>query len=257
MSLNKILKNRGLMSQEEYGELVNSKTFISTGYKNLDELIHPITADCPAGGGIPTGCITEIYGLSATGKSRFVKDICMREDVRALYIDTENSLAADEYNFMKDRCDVISENLIENIWGITDDCITEGLYNLIVVDSLAACTTQAEIDDDNSVSMSSNLAKAKITSVWLRKMLGKLRGTDTAFVFVNHKKISPGTVKSITTPGGTSVTFYSSLRLDFLAPNSKCKGSVQEVKVKLAKTRFSQKNGEVSIKIDLEPNKGE
>lgn len=255
MSLDKILKARGLVTMDEYAAMVNRKTFISTGYPELDELIHPITEDCPNGGGLPTGCITEIFGLSATGKSRFIKDICMRDDVKALYIDTENSLAADELNYLLKHCDVISENLLENIWGITDDVLDEHLYNLIVVDSLAACTTNAEIDEDNNVSMASNMSKAKLASVWLRKMISKLRGSDTAFVFVNHKKISPGFVKQVITPGGEAVKFYSSLRLDFTAPSSKLSGSTQGVEVKIAKSRFSEKNSKVGIKINLDPMK--
>lgn len=255
MSLDKILKSRGLITLSEYGDLINNKTYISTGYPELDEAIHPITEDCPSGGGIPTGCITEIFGAPASGKSRFVKDICMRDDIKALYIDTENSLAADEYNILSQHCDVISENLLESIWGVTEDCIAEGLYNLIVVDSLAACTTNAEIDDDNNISMATNMSKAKLSSVWLRKMLNTIRGTDTAFVFVNHKKISPGVVKSVVTPGGEAVKFYSSLRLDFSSPNSKLKGDVQGVEVKIVKSRFSQKNQKVPIKINLNPEK--
>lgn len=255
MSLDKILKSRGLISLEEYGNLINRKSYISTGYPELDEAIHPVTEDCPLGGGIPTGCITEIFGAPASGKSRFVKDICLRPEIRALYIDTENSLAADEYNHLSKNCDVISENLLENIWGVTADCIDEGLYDLIVVDSLAACTTSAEVDDDNSISMATNMSKAKLSSVWLRKMLSAIRGTDVAFVFVNHKKISPGVVKTVVTPGGEAVKFYSSLRLDFCAPSNKLKGDTQGVEVKIAKSRFSQKNQKVPIKINLNPEK--
>lgn len=257
MSLNKILKARGLVSMEEYAAMVNRKTFISTGYPDLDEAIHPVTEDCPTGGGIPTGCITEIFGMSATGKSRFIKDICLRPDIRALYIDTENSLAADELNYMLEHCDVISENLLENIWGITDDVLDENMYDIIVVDSLAACTTNAEIDEDNNVSMSSNMSKAKLTSVWLRKMIAKLRTSNTAFVFINHKKISPGVVKAVVTPGGEAVKFYSSLRLDFVAPTSKLKGSTQGVEVKIAKSRFSEKNTKINIKLQLDSMKDE
>lgn len=239
----------------EYAALVNRKGFISTGYPELDEQIHPVTEECPNGGGIPTGCITEIFGLSATGKSRFIKDICMRPELRALYIDTENSLAADELNYMLEHCDVISENLLENIWGVTDDVLDENLYDIIVVDSLAACTTNAEIDEDNGVSMSSNMSKAKLTSVWLRKMIAKLRQSNTAFVFVNHKKITPGIVKAVVTPGGEAVKFYSSLRLDFSAPSSKLKGTTQGVEVKIAKSRFSEKNAKVNVKMNLDPMK--
>ena len=85
MSLNTILKQRGLMSQKDYDAMMQNQSFISTGFPEIDEII------CPEGGGFPRGCLSEICGMSRCGKSRFVRDICMRPEVKALYIDTENS----------------------------------------------------------------------------------------------------------------------------------------------------------------------
>ncbi|MDO5452080.1 MAG: hypothetical protein Q4F56_03260, partial [Candidatus Saccharibacteria bacterium] len=97
MSLNEILKQRGLMSLDDYDKIMQNQSFISTGYKEIDELI------CPDGGGFPRGCLSEICGMSRCGKSRFMRDICLRPDVKALYIDTENALSTKEYNWMKDH----------------------------------------------------------------------------------------------------------------------------------------------------------
>lgn len=233
------------MSLAEYADMINSRTFISTNYPELDRLI---------GGGIPVNCITEVFGLPAVGKSRFVKDICIKN--HALYIDTENSLPADEYNFLtSNNVDVISENTIETIWGIVNDAIdiTDNPYKLIVIDSLAATVTTSEIAQDTDINMSSMLSQAKALTVWLKTLLNKLNGSNVAVVFVNHKKIKPGPIPAVTTPGGAAVKFYSSLRLDFSANKSdlNAKNETLSVTVKLAKTRFSTPNTSCKIKMKL------
>lgn len=252
MALDDILKGRGLMSLEEYEEIITNRTFISTGYDELDNLI------CSDGGGIPRNCITEVFGMTSVGKSRFCKDICARPDIKALYIDSEISLPAEEYLWLKSRnVDVITENVIENIWGITTDILESGekMYDLIVVDSLAALTTNTEIAANNETTMSTQLAPSKVLTQWMKQLVRSLNGSDTAFVFVNHKKFSPGMFSSATTPGGSSPKFYSSLRLDFNAKKQDLKDSVQRVEVSIAKSRFSVKNKSCKIKLELDYTK--
>lgn len=253
MSLNSILKNRGLQTLEDYEKLIANRTFISTGYDELDNLIQE------GGGGIPRNCITECYGMSSVGKSRFCKNIAIRPDIRALYIDTENSLPADEYQFMKNHgVDCLSENVIESIWGVVNDVLDEGLndpqehYDLIIVDSLAALVSNDELAADNEQTMSTRLAQAKAMTQWMKQLIRKLNGSNTAFIFVNHKKISPGPVPAVNTPGGASPKYYSSLRLDFKANKREIKGTVQKLEIEIAKSRFSSKNTLIKVPLELD-----
>lgn len=250
MSLDAILKNRGLMTMVEYEKLISDRTFISTGYDELDNLIQE------GNGGIPRNCITEIYGMSACGKSRFCKNIAIRSDIKTLYIDTENSLPADELHFLKEHgVDCISENVIETIWGIINDVLDEEHYDLIIVDSLAAMVSNAELAADNEQTMSTQLAQAKAMTQWMKQLIRKLNGSNTAFIFVNHKKISPGVVHSVNTPGGSSPKYYSSLRLDFKANKKDVKGTVQRLEVEIAKSRFSSRNTSVKVPLELDWHK--
>lgn len=253
MSLDSILKNRGMMTLKEYEELITNRTFISTGFPELDSLIQ----ESPQGG-IPRNCITEIYGMSSVGKSRFCKNICAQENLKALYIDTENSLPADELEWLiAHNVDCISENVIENIWGVVSDVLDDPdvFYDLIVVDSLAALVSNVELAADNEQTMSTTLAQAKAMTMWMKQLIRKLNGSNTAFIFVNHKKISPGVVRSVNTPGGASPKYYSSLRLDFKANKKDLRGTVQKVEVELAKSRFSSKNTSVRIPLELDYHK--
>lgn len=249
MSLDDILKGRGLMTMAEYEELISNRTFIPTGYDELDNLIQE------GGGGIPRNCITEVYGMSSVGKSRFCKNIAVRPNVKALYIDTENSLPADEFKFLREHgVDCISENVIETIWGIINDVLSDkdNPYDLIIVDSLAALVSNDEIAADNEQTMSTRLAQAKAMTSWMKQLIRKLNGSNTAFIFVNHKKIAPGPVPIVNTPGGASPKYYSSLRLDFKANKKDIKGTVQKLEVEIAKSRFSSKNTSIKIPLELD-----
>lgn len=249
MSLDDILKGRGLQTMAEYEELISNRTFISTGYDELDNLIQE------GGGGIPRNCITEVYGMSSVGKSRFCKNIAVRPDVKALYIDTENSLPADEFRFLREHgVDCISENVIETIWGIVNDVLDakDDGYDLIIVDSLAALVSNDELAADNEQTMSTRLAQAKAMTSWMKQLIRKLNGSNTAFIFVNHKKIAPGPVPIVNTPGGASPKYYSSLRLDFKANKKDIKGTVQKLEVEIAKSRFSSKNTSIKIPLELD-----
>lgn len=250
MSLDSILKGRGMQTLEEYESLIKKRTFISTGFPELDSLIQ----EDPVGG-IPRNCITECYGMSSVGKSRFCKNICARPDINALYIDTENSIPADEYEWLKEHgVDCISENVIESIWGVVNDVLDspDVSYDIIVVDSLAALVSNAELAADNEQTMSTALAQAKAMTMWMKQLIRKLNGSNTAFIFVNHKKISPGVVHTVNTPGGASPKYYSSLRLDFKANKKDIRGTVQKAEVELAKTRFSSKNKAAKIALELD-----
>ena len=249
MSLDDILKGRGLQTMAEYEELISNRTFISTGYDELDNLIQE------GGGGIPRNCITEVYGMSSVGKSRFCKNIAVRPGVKALYIDTENSLPADEFRFLREHgVDCISENVIETIWGIVNDVLDakDDRYDLIIVDSLAALVSNDELAADNEQTMSTRLSQAKAMTSWMKQLIRKLNGSNTAFIFVNHKKIAPGPVPIVNTPGGASPKYYSSLRLDFKANKKDIKGTVQKLEVEIAKSRFSSKNTSIKIPLELD-----
>lgn len=251
MSLNDILKQRGLMSLKEYDELMQHQSFISTGYKEIDEII------CPDGGGFPRGCLSEICGMSRCGKSRFMRDICLRPEIKALYIDTENALSTKEYNHLKaNGVDVIAEQLLENIWGVVNDAIDEELYDLIVVDSIGATDTQAERDDDNTLSMSTNVQRAKIMSKWLRGLGSHLMGKKTALVFVNHLKPSVGPMNGFAKPCGKSIDFHCMVQLQCSGADSTItQSNKKDFNVLCTKTRYNMVKQKCKVKIDLNPYK--
>jgi len=248
--LNTILKQRGLMSLEEYDEIMQNQSFISTGYKEIDEII------CPGSGGFPRGALSEVYGMSRCGKSRFVRDICMRPELKALYIDTENALSTKEYNWMKEHgVDIIAEQLLENIWGVVNDSLEAGLYDIIVVDSIGATDSQAERDDDNTLSMSTAMQRAKIMSKWLRGLGSVIKGKRTALVFVNHLKEAVGAFAGFAKPCGKSIDFHSMVQLQCSGSDSSINKTKKDFNVLCKKTQYNIVGQKAHVRIDLDPYK--
>lgn len=257
MPLNTILKQRGLMSLKDYDEIMQRQSFISTGFKEIDNIIFP--EENGITGGFPRGAISEVSGMSRSGKSRFMRDICMRPDVKAFYIDTENALSTKEYNHMKKHgVDIIAEQLLENIWGVVNDVVVEELYDLVVVDSVGATDTQAERDDDNTLSMSTNVQRAKIMAKWLRGLGDIIKGKRTALVLVNHAKPAVGGFNNqLTKPCGKSIDFHSMVQLRVAGGDSTIRGTKKDFDVTCIKTRYTICNQKCKVKIDLDPYKND
>lgn len=251
MSIDKILKSNGLMSLKDYDALMKNQDFISTGYPEIDEIIGP-------GKGFPRGGLSEIYGMSRCGKSRFARDICLRPELKALYIDTENALSKEEYELMRaNGVDVVAEQMLENVWEIVTKVIEEGEYDFIVVDSIGATDCQPERDDGNTISMSSGLFRAKVMSRWLRGLGAKMLGSKCALLFVNHMKdnVAPFGEK-FTKPCGRSIDFHSMVQLRMSgADGTITSGTKKDLNVTCTKTRYGIVKKSAKVKLELDPFK--
>ena len=253
-SLDKLLKSRGFETLDEYRSMLESRDFLSSGIPALDALVaNGREKDGKPFGGFPRGAITEISGAFGCFKTTIMKMVANRPDVKALYIDTEGSFSHDD---LENNFDMVMENNIEKIWGLVNDCLDEDLYDLIVVDSIAGATTEAEIDKDNEM-VNMNVSKAKSLNQWCRTMLPKVQKSHTAMVFVNQLRDIIGAVyKDTYTPGGKALEFYPSLRLQLFAPKSQLKNGIQPIRVKVSKSRYGPKKAEAEFKLKFN-EKGE
>ena len=105
-------------------------------------------------GGIPRGRITEIYGPESSGKTTLGQHVIAETQKRggiAAYIDVEHALDPTYAN----RCGVnVDEMLIsqpdtgEQALEITEALVRSGAVDIIVVDSVAALVSQAEIEGE-------------------------------------------------------------------------------------------------------------
>jgi recombination protein RecA len=197
------------------------KEFISTGSTMLDLAI----ANKPHGG-IAVGRITEINGLESSGKSLIGAHILaetQKKDGIAVYIDTENSVSEE---FLKvlgiDTTQLLYLQLqtVEQIFQAIEEIVLKvreaekDRLVTILVDSLAAASTQVEIDADFEKDGWAT-SKAIIISKALRKITQLIGRQRIALVFTNQLRTKLGVMfgDPWTTSGGKALPFHASTRI--------------------------------------------
>ncbi len=180
-----------------------------------------LTLDVALGiGGIPRGRIVEIYGPESSGKTTVALHIVaefQKTGGTAAFIDAEHAL--DPY--YAGKLGVQLENLYisqpdngEQALEIVETLVRSGAIDLIVVDSVAALTPQAEIDGemgDSHVGL-----QARLMSQALRKLTGVTAKSKCSIIFINQLREKVGVIygSNETTTGGKALKFYSSIRID-------------------------------------------
>ncbi len=171
-------------------------------------------------GGIPKGRIVEIYGPESSGKTTVALH-CVAEAQKAggtaAFIDVEHALDpiyAANLGVDIDSLLVSQPDSGEQALEIAEALVRSGAVDIIVVDSVAALVTRAEIDGDMGDSHVGQLAR--LMSQALRKLAGALSKSNCAAIFINQLREKIGVMygNPETTPGGRALKFYSSVRID-------------------------------------------
>lgn len=170
-------------------------------------------------GGLPKGRIVELYGHESSGKTTLALHVVANAQKRggsAAFIDAEHAL---DPGYAK-KIGVDLENLVvsqpnsgEEALTICEQLIRSGAFEVIVVDSVAALTPQAEIDGqmgDSHVGL-----QARLMSQAMRKLTAAINQTQTLCIFTNQVREKIGVMfgNPETTPGGKALKFYASCRL--------------------------------------------
>lgn len=171
-------------------------------------------------GGIPRGRIIEILGPESSGKTTFALHCVAQEQKRgelAAYVDVEHAL---DPLYMK-KLGVDTDNLLvsqpdsaEQALETVDALVDSRAVSVIVVDSVAALSPQAELDGEMGDSHMGLLAR--FMSQAMRKLRGKCAVNQVTVIFINQIREKIGVMfgSPETTPGGRALKFYASLRLD-------------------------------------------
>ncbi|OGW79541.1 MAG: recombinase RecA [Omnitrophica bacterium RIFCSPLOWO2_12_FULL_44_17] len=211
---------------------------ISTGALSLD-IITGI-------GGIPRGRIVEIYGPEGSGKTTLTLSVLSQVQKKggvAAFIDAEHAL---DPTYAKKLGVKLEEILIsqpdsgEQALQIVEMLVRSNAIDLIVVDSVAALTPRAEIEGEMGDAHMG--LQARLMSQALRKLTSIASRSKTCIIFINQLRQKIGIVfgNPETTPGGTALKFYSSMRLDIRKIASIKKGEDiigNRVKVKVVKNK--------------------
>ena len=207
-----IRKEFGEMSILRLGDAADrSVEAIPTGALSLDLALGV--------GGLPRGRIVECYGHESSGKTTLALHVvanAQRAGGTAAFIDAEHALDptyARKIGVDLDNLIVSQPNSGEEALTICDQLVKSGVVDVVVVDSVAALTPQAEIDGDMGDAHVG--LQARLMSQAMRKLTGSLAQTNTLCIFTNQVREKIGVMfgNPETTPGGKALKFYASCRL--------------------------------------------
>lgn len=207
-----IRKEFGEMSILRLGEKTDASVeAVSTGAFSLDLALGI--------GGLPKGRIVECYGHESSGKTTLALHVvanAQKAGGTCAFIDAEHALDpgyARRIGVNLDELIVSQPNSGEEALTICHELVKSGAIDVVVVDSVAALTPQAEIDGemgDSHVGL-----QARLMSQAMRKLTATLAQTKTLCLFTNQVREKIGVMfgNPETTPGGKALKFYASCRL--------------------------------------------
>ena len=210
--LKTIRKEFGEMSVLRLGDAADkSVEAISTGALSLDLALGV--------GGLPRGRIVECYGHESSGKTTLALHVVANAQKAggvAAFIDAEHALDpgyARRIGVNLDDLVVSQPNSGEEALTICEQLAKSGAVDVVVVDSVAALTPQAEIDGD--IGDAHVGLQARLMSQAMRKLTGVVAQTNTLLIFTNQVRDKIGVMfgNPETTPGGKALKFYASCRL--------------------------------------------
>ncbi len=212
-ALKQIEKKYGAGAVMRLGENASLKIdAISTG---------SLTLDIASGiGGLPRGRIVEIYGPESSGKTTLALH-CIAEAQKAggdaAFVDAEHALDpiyAENLGVDIDSLLVSQPDYGEQALEITEQLVSSGAVDLVVVDSVAALVPKSEIEGDMGDSHVGQ--HARLMSQALRKLAGTANKTNCTIIFINQLREKIGVVygNPEVTTGGRALKFYASMRID-------------------------------------------
>lgn len=199
-------------------------------------------------GGLPRGRIIEIYGPESSGKTTLALHVVaqmQKTGGTCAYIDAEHAL---DIQYAQRLGINLSELLIsqpdtgEQALEICDALVRSGSVDMVVIDSVAALTPQAEIEGEMGEALPG--LQARLMSQALRKLTSSIKRTNTLVVFINQIRMKIGVSygNPETTTGGNALKFYSSVRLDIRRVGAIKKGDEvigSDTKVKVVKNKVA------------------
>ena len=171
-------------------------------------------------GGLPRGRIIEIYGTESSGKTTISLQAvaeAQKAGGTAAFIDVEHALDpvyAKKLGVDIDNLLVSQPDTGEQALEIIETLVRSGAIDIVVLDSVAAMTTRAEIDGDMGDSHVG--VQARLMSQALRKLTSVINKSNCVAIFINQIREKIGVMygNPETTPGGRALKFYSSVRIE-------------------------------------------
>ena len=200
-------------------------------------------------GGFPRGRISEIFGPESSGKTTLTLTVIAQAQKRgglAGFIDVEHALDpqyARRLGVNLDDLLVSQPSSGEEALRICETLIRSNALDVIVIDSVAALVTKAELEGE--IGDATVGAQARLMSAALRKLTALISKARTTCIFTNQIREKIGVMfgNPETTPGGRALKFYASVRIDIrrISAIKQTDGTVigNRTKVKVVKNKVA------------------
>ncbi|MBR6789709.1 MAG: recombinase RecA [Oscillospiraceae bacterium] len=171
-------------------------------------------------GGVPKGRIIDIYGPESSGKTTVALQMAaeaQKAGGEAAFIDVEHALDpvyAQALGVDIDSLLVSQPDTGEQALEITEALVRSNALSIIVIDSVAAMVTKAEIEGemgDSHVGL-----QARLMSQAMRKLTGIIGKTNCVAIFINQIREKIGVMfgNPETTTGGRALKYFATVRID-------------------------------------------
>ena len=244
---------------------VSVKDWIPTGSKWLDLIISPGKE-----AGIPVGKITELAGLSGSGKSFMAAQIAASAQKKGMFVVYFDSESAIDPEFLE-RAGCTKDMLlyqqaisVENVLNTMEYIMNE--YSdarvLFIWDSVAATPSEKDLEGDFNP-QSSMAVKPRIFSKAFPKLTIPLANTESTLILINQLKTNISSnpmmalVEPFMAPGGKAIEYFSSLRIWLTKRKSKASFAIDSdgvrigshVRCLIKKSRFGSEGRDCEFKI--------
>jgi len=200
-------------------------------------------------GGFPRGRIVEVFGPESSGKTTLTLTVIAQAQKLgglAAFIDVEHALDpayAKKLGVKVEELLVSQPSSGEEALRICETLVRSNALDVIVVDSVAALVTKAELEGE--IGDTTVGAQARLMSAALRKLTALISKASTVVIFTNQIREKIGVMfgNPETTPGGKALKFYASVRCDIrrIGAIKQADGTVtgNRTKLKLVKNKVA------------------
>jgi recombination protein RecA len=220
------------------------------------------------GNGYPRGRMIEIYGPESSGKTTlacYLAGQCQNhyfEDKQrngvVAYVDVEHALDpayAKVFGLDMDKVIFSQPDSAEQALDIVEDLVESDLVDMIVLDSVAALSPQAELDGEMGDNQMGLLAR--LMGKACRKLQSLMKPKSATVVFINQIRYKIGVIygNPETVPGGNALKFFAAVRLvtrpgDAIDENDTQIGMISRVRSIKNKVAPPHRNCEMKILFD-------
>jgi len=218
--------------------------FVLTGFDVLDRAL---------AGGLPRGCITEVFGGPSGGKTTLALDIvahAQQNGLSAAWIDSERAFDpayAIHRGVSLERLPVARPDTAEESLEIARQLAGSGGIDLLTLDSAAALTPALELEiglGDASLGLQS-----RILASGFRRLAFAATRTETAILVLNQVRSRSGSSEDETSAGGPGLKLHAAVRI-VLEPA----GGAGNVRFRILKSKVAAafREGELRLNGGLE-----